>query len=171
MPGSAAAVATASQASLSFPTADRDSTWNAEANKLVGYWQRQEAIPWVRVHELPAHATFPHMSHVRVGLQCQTCHGPVQEMEKVYKFSSLQMGWCIDCHRGEIPLSGAGAGFGPGAIDLRGEASPALRRAGVDVQGTEASVRTRSRRRTASSVTTRVRARAQVLAVRRVCRL
>lgn len=94
-----------SLAQLAFPTADRDSTWNAEAQKLVGYWQRQEAIPWVEVHDLPTHVQFPHVSHVRVGLQCQTCHGPVEEMEEVYKFSSLQMGWCIDCHRGELPLS------------------------------------------------------------------
>jgi hypothetical protein len=43
--------------------------------------------------------------HVRSGLQCQTCHGPVQEMEKVYRFSSLQMGWCVDCHRGVTELS------------------------------------------------------------------
>lgn len=94
-----------SLAQLNFPSAERDSTWNAEAQKLVGYWQRQESIPWVRVHDLPEHAVFPHMSHVRVGLECQTCHGPVEEMEEVYQFSSLQMGWCIDCHRGEIPLS------------------------------------------------------------------
>lgn len=93
------------QAQLAFPGADRDSTWNAEALKLVGYWQRQEAIPWVRIHQLPTHAQFPHMSHVRVGLECQTCHGPVQEMEKVYQFSSLQMGWCVNCHRGELPIS------------------------------------------------------------------
>ena len=43
-------------AQLGFPSAERDSTWNAEAQKLVGYWQRQEAIPWVRVHDLPEHA-------------------------------------------------------------------------------------------------------------------
>jgi len=103
VPGSG--ILAASDASLGFPAADRDSLWNAEALKLVGFWQRQEAIPWVKVHQLPAHVTFPHMSHVRVGLQCQTCHGPVEEMEKVYQFSSLQMGWCVDCHRGEIPLS------------------------------------------------------------------
>ena len=92
---------------LGFPAAARDSTWNAEAEKLVGYWQRQEAIPWVDVHDLPTHVQFPHVSHVRVGIQCQTCHGPVEEMEEVYQFSSLQMGWCISCHRGEIPLSEA----------------------------------------------------------------
>src|SRR5690606_2571371 len=66
---------------------------------------RQEAIPWVRVHKLPEHVRFPHDMHVNAGLQCQTCHGPVEEMDEVYKFSSLQMGWCIDCHRGQTELS------------------------------------------------------------------
>jgi hypothetical protein len=125
------------QAQLAFPGPERDSLWHAEAQKLVGYWQRQEAIPWVRVHQLPAHAQFPHMSHVRVGLQCQTCHGPVEEMEEVYQFSSLQMGWCIDCHRGELPISE------PELATVQ-ERSTYVRRiadlaaAGVDVRGMEA---------------------------------
>jgi len=103
VPGSA--VTAPELAQLAFPLAERDTFWNAEAQKLVGYWQRQEAIPWVRVYNLPEHVRFPHMSHVNVGIQCQTCHGPVEEMEKVYQFSSLQMGWCIDCHRGEQALT------------------------------------------------------------------
>jgi hypothetical protein len=125
------------QASLGFPAADRDSTWNAEAQKLVGYWQRQEAIPWVRIHQLPRHVQFPHMSHVRVGVQCQTCHGPIQEMETVYQFSSLQMGWCIDCHRGKLPLS-------EGELTSVQENSSFVRRIGAlassgdDVRGVEA---------------------------------
>ena len=102
VPGSA--VTPPEQATLAYPAADRDSMWNAEAQKLVGYWQRQEAIPWVRIHNLPEHVRFPHNTHVNVGLECQTCHGPVEEMDKVYQFSSLQMGWCVDCHRGEIPI-------------------------------------------------------------------
>lgn len=105
VPGSA--IQPPENAQLAFPAATRDSVWNREANKLVDYWKRQESIPWVRIHDLPDHAKFPHYSHVNVGLQCQTCHGPVQEMEKVYQFSSLRMGWCIDCHRGEMPLSAA----------------------------------------------------------------
>jgi hypothetical protein len=36
---------------------------------------------------------------VRAGLACQECHGPVQEMDRVYQFSSLKMGWCVTCHR------------------------------------------------------------------------
>lgn len=107
VPGSSAVGADPSQAQLAFPSKDRDSTWNAEAQKLVNYWKAGEGIPWVRIHKIPEHAKFPHMSHVNVGLSCQTCHGPVQEMEKVYQFSSLRMGWCIDCHRGNTKLSDA----------------------------------------------------------------
>jgi hypothetical protein len=57
-------------------------------------------INWVRIHNLPDHAYFNHAQHVSVGkVACQTCHGPVQEMEKVYQWSPLSMGWCINCHR------------------------------------------------------------------------
>jgi len=103
VPGSA--ITPPAQAQLGFPTADRDSLWHAEALKLVDYWQRQEAIPWVRVHKLPEHVRFPHDMHINSGIECSTCHGPVEEMEEVYQFSSLQMGWCIDCHRGEMELT------------------------------------------------------------------
>ena len=56
----------------------------------------------MRIHNLPDHAYFNHAQHVVVGqIECQTCHGPVEEMEVVYQYSSLGMGWCIDCHREE----------------------------------------------------------------------
>jgi cytochrome c2 len=57
-------------------------------------------INWVRIHNLPDHAYFNHAQHVSVGqVECQSCHGPVQEMEEVYQWSPLSMGWCINCHR------------------------------------------------------------------------
>lgn len=57
-------------------------------------------IQWVKIHNLPDHVYFNHSQHVKVGqVQCQTCHGPVQEMDEVYQFSALSMGWCINCHR------------------------------------------------------------------------
>ena len=57
-------------------------------------------VRWVRIHNLPDHAYFNHSQHVVVGkLQCQSCHGPVQKMEVIQQWSTLQMGWCIDCHR------------------------------------------------------------------------
>ena len=57
-------------------------------------------IEWPRIHNLADHAYFNHAQHVAVGkLECQTCHGPIQEMEEVYQYSPLSMGWCINCHR------------------------------------------------------------------------
>jgi hypothetical protein len=57
------------------------------------------AIHWNRVHKLPDFVYFSHQWHVKAGVACQTCHGPIQEMTVVRQFSNLNMGWCIDCHR------------------------------------------------------------------------
>ena len=107
VPGSSAPTALRGQAALAFPRVKEgnDSTWYREGLKLVDYWKNGQGIPWVRIHKIPEHARFPHNTHVNVGLECQTCHGPVEEMEEMYQFSSLRMGWCVDCHRGETPLS------------------------------------------------------------------
>lgn len=57
-------------------------------------------IEWVKVHNLPDHVYFNHAQHTSVGqVQCQTCHGEVTEMDEVFQFSTLSMGWCINCHR------------------------------------------------------------------------
>lgn len=64
------------------------------------YGPNQRPIEWVRIHNLPDLAYFNHAQHVVVGgIECQTCHGPVEEMEVVQQYSLLTMGWCIDCHR------------------------------------------------------------------------
>ena len=70
-----------------------------EIQKLAGYYQRGEPIPWVEVHRLPDHVKFNHKRHVKAGIECQTCHGPVQNMAVVYQAASLKMGWCVGCHR------------------------------------------------------------------------
>jgi hypothetical protein len=60
----------------------------------------QGPIEWLRIHNLPDHAYFNHAQHVSVGqVECQTCHGPVEEMEIVQQYAPLSMGWCINCHR------------------------------------------------------------------------
>lgn len=67
----------------------------------------KKAIEWVRIHNLPDHAYFNHAQHISVGgkdkdgktIECQTCHGPIQEMEVVYQHAPLSMGWCVNCHR------------------------------------------------------------------------
>jgi cytochrome c551/c552/uncharacterized integral membrane protein len=57
-------------------------------------------IEWVKIHNLPDHVYFNHSQHVAVGkVQCQTCHGPIQEMDEVHQFAPLSMGWCVNCHR------------------------------------------------------------------------
>jgi len=57
-------------------------------------------IQWVKIHNLPDHVYFNHSQHVKVGqVQCQRCHGPIQDMDEVYQFAPLSMGWCINCHR------------------------------------------------------------------------
>jgi len=64
------------------------------------YTGETKPVKWVRIHNLPDFAYFNHSQHVSVaGLECQECHGPVEEMEIMYQYSPLTMGWCIDCHR------------------------------------------------------------------------
>ena len=69
-----------------------------EIQKLATYWTNGQPIPWERIHKVPDYVQFPHMRHVNAGVTCQSCHGPVQDMERVYQFSSLDMGWCVNCH-------------------------------------------------------------------------
>ena len=72
----------------------------ALTNEYTGDTKIAGPVEWVRIHNLPDHAYFNHAQHVTVGkLQCQNCHGPVEEMELVYQYSPLSMGWCINCHR------------------------------------------------------------------------
>jgi len=71
--------------------------WDPVAQKYTGETQ---PIEWVRIHNLPDHVYFNHSQHVVAGgVECQTCHGPVEEMAKVEQFSPLSMGWCVNCHR------------------------------------------------------------------------
>ncbi len=72
----------------------------AEIAKLLEHYNNNKPIEWTKIHNLPDHVYFNHAQHVAVGkIECQTCHGQIQEMEEVYQFSSLSMGWCINCHR------------------------------------------------------------------------
>jgi hypothetical protein len=89
----------------------------AEYDELEGiqilkkHWADQRAIPWQQIHRLPEHVKFQHQAHVRAGFECQTCHGEVENMDKLYltpdtkwwKYGlptqKLEMGWCIMCHR------------------------------------------------------------------------
>jgi Class III cytochrome C family len=83
--------------------------YNAEIQKLYlaagwdeadqAYTGDERPVKWLRVHNLPDLAYFNHSQHVTVGgIECQTCHGPVEEMEIVEQYAPLTMGWCINCH-------------------------------------------------------------------------
>jgi hypothetical protein len=56
-------------------------------------------IPWTRVHDLPDFVYFDHSIHVNKGVGCSTCHGRVDLMPLMWQEASLQMEWCLDCHR------------------------------------------------------------------------
>ncbi len=56
-------------------------------------------IEWERVHDLPEFAYFNHSIHIAKGVGCSTCHGQIDNMPAVYQQSSLQMEWCLSCHR------------------------------------------------------------------------
>ncbi len=71
--------------------------WSDADQKYTG---ESQPVKWVRIHNLPDFAYFNHSQHVSVaGIECQTCHGPVEEMEIMYQHAPLTMGWCINCHR------------------------------------------------------------------------
>jgi mono/diheme cytochrome c family protein len=73
--------------------------WDPETYQYIEDYE-EKPIKWIRIHNLPDLAYFNHSQHVTAGqIACQECHGPIQEMEEVYQYSSLTMGWCINCHR------------------------------------------------------------------------
>ncbi len=60
----------------------------------------QGPVEWIRIHNLPDHVYFNHAQHVNVGgIECQQCHGKVENMDVVRQYSTLSMGWCVNCHR------------------------------------------------------------------------
>nr|WP_294928263.1 c-type cytochrome [uncultured Flavobacterium sp.] len=71
--------------------------WDKTKQEYTG---KTKPVKWVRIHNLPDFVYFNHSQHVSVaGVECQTCHGPVQEFEIMKQYSKLTMGWCVDCHR------------------------------------------------------------------------
>lgn len=58
-----------------------------------------QPIAWAKVNNLPDFAYFDHRAHVNAGLACQTCHGPVETLERMRQVPDLTMGWCVNCHR------------------------------------------------------------------------
>ncbi len=101
-------------------------TESPEIKKIYRAIERKQPIQWVRVHNLPDLAYFNHSQHTQVGgIQCQTCHGPIQNMEVVYQYSALTMGWCINCHR-ETPLNTKGNAYYDNLVKLHDKSNSAV---------------------------------------------
>lgn len=66
--------------------------------ELLEYWRRGESIRWQLVTTQPDFVYFNHQPHIRGGLNCETCHGNVAQMEVVKPVVEMHMGWCLKCH-------------------------------------------------------------------------
>ena len=62
-------------------------------------YANDESIQWVKVHDLPDFVYFDHSIHVNKGVGCTTCHGAVDQMPLMWTVKTLQMEWCLECHR------------------------------------------------------------------------
>ena len=72
---------------------------NPEIAKLRDYYNKGQTVSWVRDYKIPEYGHFPHMRHVAAGLACQTCHGNIQQMPRVFEAVNVSsMGWCTSCH-------------------------------------------------------------------------
>ena len=77
-------------------TVKTESQW---IKKLMSAYTEGKPVAWEKVHLLPDFVKFSHFHHIQAGKQCQTCHGPVEEMDRISQYQSLSMGWCVNCHR------------------------------------------------------------------------
>jgi hypothetical protein len=62
-------------------------------------FRTDKSLVWTRVNDLPDFVYFDHSIHINKGVGCNTCHGPVDRMPLMYNYASLQMEWCLNCHR------------------------------------------------------------------------
>ena len=94
-----------------------------EIQKILTAYEENRPIEWIRVHNLPDLAYFNHKQHVAIGgLDCATCHGPIEEMDVVYQYSELTMGWCINCHR-ESEVNAKGNDYYNKLVELHNSSS------------------------------------------------
>lgn len=70
-----------------------------EIAKLRGYQERGEPIPWERIYKVADYVQFNHGRHIRAEVECEECHGKVEEHDVIYQWAPLTMGWCLECHK------------------------------------------------------------------------
>jgi hypothetical protein len=69
-----------------------------EVQKLIGLWEQRRPVEWIKVNDLPDFVYFSHKRHIAAEVACETCHGPVREMERVSLGRVLSMEACVNCH-------------------------------------------------------------------------
>jgi hypothetical protein len=74
-------------------------TDSPEIRILTEHWNSKEPVEWNKIHEVPWHVRFTHKRHIKAGVDCTVCHGEVKTMGQVHQVRSLEMGWCVSCHR------------------------------------------------------------------------
>lgn len=67
--------------------------------KITELYEAGKSVEWTRIHRLPDFVHFDHSRHLAAGFACQRCHGEIEKMTVVRQAESLNMGWCVDCHR------------------------------------------------------------------------
>jgi len=72
---------------------------STEIQKLRGFEQNGEPISWERIYKLSDFVQFNHARHILAEVECQDCHGEVENTDVLYQWASLTMGWCLGCHR------------------------------------------------------------------------
>ena len=96
-------------------------TESPEIQKIYNAIEKNQPIEWVRIHNLPDFVYFNHSQHVKVGgIECQTCHGPIEEMDVVEQHTDLTMGWCINCHK-DTPLNTEGNAYYDNLVEMHKE--------------------------------------------------
>ena len=75
------------------------------SHKLIKQVQKHyhdgKAFEWIKVHDIPDFVYFNHSRHIKKGIDCQACHGDVASMERVEQVHTMDMGFCINCHKQE----------------------------------------------------------------------
>jgi hypothetical protein len=87
-----------------------------DADRVRDPARTPEPIRWIKVHNLADYVYFDHRPHVSAGLGCQRCHGAIETMERVHQVETLNMGWCVNCHR-RINETGIGGRAMAASID------------------------------------------------------
>ncbi|MBS1682739.1 MAG: c-type cytochrome [Bacteroidetes bacterium] len=107
--------------------------------QTASYTGKQKPIEWVRIHNLPDLAYFNHSQHYNVGgIACQTCHGPIEQMDVVKQYAILTMGWCVDCHR-KTDVNNAGNAYYDKLTELHNETKKGTKMKVEDIGGLECS--------------------------------